>query len=554
MNRSSDFEQALERARQLHGRGSMVKAERAYRELLVDGAHREMVLRALVDLYMERRRPDAAIAALAELTEEVPDQLFYYARLAGLLDGLGRTGEAIAHYQQLLKRQPGLATAHYNIALLYKKEKRYRDALDAYQEAVRLGIERVQEVYSNMGVLFSEMQQPGKAAEMLDRALEEDPAYVPALFNRGGLYEEAGDRERAVEIYRRILSIEPRHSGALARLVHAGRISDAADPLLASLEAAIDAGNDDALAREELLFARGKALDDLGRYDEAFAAYSAANELGKQRNMPYDPRATERAMGRVIEGFDRDWIGEAATESAGAPVFVCGMFRSGSTLVEQILSAHPSITAGGELDYLPWLISRRLAPYPQGVLAAPREALRNLGDAYLALLRELHPDSANITDKRPDNFLYLGLIKAIFPAARIVYTRRDAADNCLSIWFQQLGPLSYATDLENTAHYYAQHERLMRHWEASFPDNLFPVDYDELVRSPEPLLRRLLDFLGLEWDARCLNFTESDARVRTASIWQVREGLHERSSGRWKNYEPFIRDLTGPWQTRRSGR
>lgn len=546
MNASPAFEQAFERARQLHARGSLRRAERVLQELLAGGEERESVLRALAELYLVARRTDDAIAALRALTREVPDRLFYYARLASLLDGLGRTDEAIAEYRRLLARRPELADAHYNLAKLHRKEKRYREAVAAYDEAIRLGIDRVEDVYLDLGVVRAEQHDVAGAVKMLDRALAIRPGYIPALFNRGGLHEEAGEKAQATECYRHILSLEPGHPGALARLVYADRVTDADDPLLDALAAAID-GAEDPEAREELLFARGKALDDLERFEEAFVAYRAANELGRRRTPPYQPPATEAAVGRLVQGFSREWIESRASGSAAAPIFICGMFRSGSTLLEQILATHPGVTAGGELDYWPWLVGRRLSPYPHRALEATRDELRRLGDDYLALLHDAFGDAGNVTDKRPDNFLYLGLVRAAFPSARIVYTKRDAADNCLSIWFQQLGRLAYATDLEHVAHYYVQHERLMQHWQATFPENLFTVDYDHLVRSPEPVVRSVLEFLGLEWDERCLDFRNAERPVRTASLWQVREALHERSSGRWKHYAPCLAGLKGPW-------
>ncbi|HEX2138499.1 MAG TPA: sulfotransferase [Woeseiaceae bacterium] len=544
-----DFEQAFQYARELQARGSRFKAERKLRELLARGENRELVLRALVDLAMETRRADDAIAHLVALTEEAPDRLYYFERLAALLDGLGRTEEAIAHYERLLQHEPNLAEAHYNVALLYKKEKRFTESRAAYEEALRLGIERPHEVYSNLGVLWSEMHRPSSAEEMYERALELEPDYVPALFNLGGLREEAGDRERSEELYRRILSLEPGHSGALSRLVHAGRVTRGDEPLLGDLDRALEAGRGDLLEREELLFARGKALDDLERYAEAFEAYRAANELGKQRNLRYDPPVTERAVQRLIEKFDAEWLANASVESPDSPIFICGMFRSGSTLIEQILSGHPAVTAGGELEFLPWLVSRRLGSYPEGALAASREQLSEVGAAYMAHIRESFPEAPNVTDKRPDNFLYLGMIKAIFPGSRIVYTRREPADNCLSIWFQQLGQLAYATDLANIAHYYGQHERLMAHWRGLFGTDILTVEYDQLVNDPEPVVRRLLEHLGLEWDDGCLDFRNSVRPVKTASVWQVREELHSRSSGRWKHYEPFLRNIEGPWNS-----
>ena len=542
-NSPPDLQSAFQRARELHARGRLQEAEEIYRQLTAAGEHREAVLRSLVELYMQARRPQDAIDTLVALTEEVPDSLYYYARLAVLLDGLGHTDAAIGHYRRLLKRQPRMAGAHFNLALLYKKAKRYAEAVAAYERAIELGIGDVHEAYSNLGVLYSELRDADRAMAMYERALTHQPEYIPALFNRAGLLEEAGSRQEAVALYRRILSIDPRHWDSLGRLAHAQRITSADADLVDSLEQAIANAKSDPLAQEGLCFALGKALDDVGRYQEAFAAYRAGNELGARRNPPYDRLAVERAFDHLISAFGPDRIQASATGSTAAPIFICGMFRSGSTLVEQILAGHPQVTAGGEVDLLPWIVAAKLAPYPQRIGSASREELDQVGCEYLARLRDLHPQAANITDKRPDNFLHLGLIRILFPSARIVYTRRNALDNCLSIYFQQLGGnLNYATDLANTAHYYRQHERLMSHWLGCLGENVFTLDYDELVQAPEPVLRRLLTFLRLPWDDRCLTFERSSSLVKTASVWQVREKLHTSSSGRWRNYQPYV-----PW-------
>ena len=541
---STSFQQAFERARQKHAQGLFTEAEQAYQQLANSGEQREYVLRALVELYLQTRQVNEAIDTLVALTEEVPDKLYYYARLAGLLHGLGQTDAAIGHYQRLLKRQPGHAVAYFNVALLYKKGKRYSDALSAYEEAIKHGIDDVQEVYSNLGVLYSEMRQREKAREMYERAINVDPTYVPALFNLAGLFEEAGERQQAMEFYERILSNNPGHWDSLARLAHARKLTAADADMVDSLSHATEDAKDDPMAREGLYFALGKAMDDLGRYEEAFAAYRTGNEMGKLRNRPYERSIVEQTFGRIIELFVPEWLQRVTTASTATPVFICGMFRSGSTLVEQMLAGHPSITAGGELDYLPWLVAERLAPYPDGVISATREKLDELGGEYLSRLREQFSDTICITDKRPDNFLHLGLIKVLFPCARIVYTRRNPVDNCLSVYFQQLGGnLSYATDLEDTAHYYRQHELLMAHWSSCFAESIFTVEYDELVNSPAPVLRQLLHFLGLEWDDRCLTFHETDSLVKTASVWQVRNEIHTDSSGRRRNYTPFVQDI-----------
>ena len=304
------------------------------------------------------------------------------------------------------------------------------------------------------------------------------------------------------------------------------------------------------MAREGLYFALGKACDDLERYDEAATAFVAANEVGKLRAVPYDREVTEKAFDQLIELFDADWVREAAGDSTAEPIFICGMLRSGSTLLEQMLGAHPAVTAGGEIDALPFLISHNLAPFPQGVRDATREKLQRVGDEYLARVGALFPDADHVTDKRPDNFLHLGLIKVLFPRAKIILTRRNVLDNSLSLYFLQLGRnLSYAMDIGHAAHYRQQHDRLVAHWSACFGDDIHVVDYEELVTSPEPTLRRVTEFVGLEWDAGVLEFQKSSGLVKTASLWQVRQALHTRSRGRWRNYEGLvagIMDLAPP--------
>ena len=344
----------------------------------------------------------------------------------------------------------------------------------------------------------------------------------------------------------RILETEPDRSDTLARLAQATKVSVPDDPIIDRLQVAIDAANDDRFDREGLYFALGKVLDEVGRYEDAFAAYRDGNALSKERSPVYDTHATEAAIGQLIDICNSEWVQQNATDSDASPIFICGMFRSGSTLLEQMMGAHPDIVSGGELNVLPWLLPRRLGPYPERLRRLEHGEFAKVGAEYLTMSRSFFPDAEHLTDKRPDNFLHIGVIKAMFPKARIVYTRRDRRDNCLSVYFQQLGGnLSYSTGLETTAHYYDQHERLMQHWQQCLGNDLFSVNYEELVQSPESVLRALLDYLGLAWDEQCLDFhrNRSGGAVKTASIWQVREGLYTSSSGRWKNYETAIPEL-----------
>ena len=282
--------------------------------------------------------------------------------------------------------------------------------------------------------------------------------------------------------------------------------------------------------RADLGFALGAALDRLGAYAAAFEAYAAANAAVGLR---YDRAAQEQFIDRMIAAFPT-----ASTGAGGeAPVFICGMFRSGSTLAEQILARHSKVTAGGEIDSLPALIAAHLQPYPEAAGAASDAQIAAVRAAYLAEIAG-RADGL-LTDKRPDNFLHIGLIKRLFPSAKIVHTRRDPLDNCLSVYFLHTG-FAYAGDLGDIAHYYLQHERLMAHWRALYPDDIHELDYDALVRDPLPAIEGLLRFCGLDWEDNVLRHQDGGSAVRTASNWQVRQPLYRGSSGRWHNYRQHL--------------
>lgn len=517
--------------------GNPGEVERELKRLAGGTGNREDALCRLVDLYLRQGRTDDAMNTLFVLNGEFPDSLGYAAALAGLLEQSGRIEAALGLYERLLSRRPEMAEAHYNAALLYRRLRRYEEAIASYQRSLALGMPRAEEAWSNLGVLYAELRRPQRAEQMYLKALDLAPDYQPALFNLAGLREEAGAREQARELYERLLEVRPDHHEALARLAWLKPATSGDTSLLERLEAAARQAGGDPLGQEALWFAIGKVLDDLGRYGEAFSAYRRANELGSKRALPYEPAATEKAFDRLAEVFDRTWLSDHETAKSWSPVFICGMFRSGSTLLEQMLSAHPGIDAGGELDFLPLVVARRLAPYPDAAATCTRLDIETMAAEYERELRRVVPGKGLVTDKRPDNFMHLAVARAMFPRARIVVTRRERRDNCLSLYFQQLGNnLGYATDLAHADHYYGLHERLLGHWLDLFGASLLVVDYENLVERPDKTLRRVLDHLGLAWDERCLDFAAAANPAKTASVWQVREGLHRRSIGRWKHY------------------
>jgi tetratricopeptide (TPR) repeat protein len=431
---------------------------------------------------------------------------------AGALRRAGRFDEAIAAYRALLERQPDLPDSWYNLGWLQRQARLYEAALDSYGEALERGVRDPEEIHVNRAVILSDhLARHDEAEAELEAALRVRPDYLPALLNLGNLYEDRGNREAAEGAYRRALNASPGDALALSRL--AGVLKPDSKPaaeLVERLRAAIR-DERESPARADLGFALGRLLDGRGDFEEAFAAYEAANRASRESFPRYDREAHERFVDRLIATFPEP--AKAAVEAAPS-IFILGMFRSGSTLVERILAGHSRIAAGGELDLIPAL-SRRIDGYPEAVAAAGEDMLQAWREFYLAGLKACDGGAGIVTDKRPDNFLHLG------------------AD------------MPYALDLTGAAHWHAQYERLMAHWKRLYPNDIFDVDYDSLVREPEPLIRGLLDFLGLDWEEQLLDFHCRGGAVKTASVWQVREPLHARSSGRWKNYEPQLKRQLG---------
>lgn len=458
-----------------------------------------------------------------------------------------RVPEAIAAHQQWLAADPAQADGWYNLGYLLHRAGQFLEALQAYEQALAHGVQGAEEIHLNRAVILAEhLQRSEDALVVLQQALDLQPRFLPALLNLGNLHERRGDCELAQAQYEAALAVDPQHALALARLAGLGRFQNPDDPLIQRVRQAMVRPNLHPAERADLGYGLGKALDDAGDFDAAFEAYAQANQACRvaygRQPVHYDRAAQERYVDAMMRLFDRPTPPTDDPDDGSQPpaVFICGMFRSGSTLLEQILASHPGVTAGGEIPYLPMMARQHL---PAALQNAPSR--QGLDPALLAQLRRQYrqgvalqfPQAGLLTDKRPDNFLYLGLAKALFPRARILHTRRAALDNCLSLFFLHLGPgMPYALDLEDIAHWYRQYRRLMAHWQALYGEDIHDVAYDELVRQPRPVVEGALGHVGLAWDDACLGFHTRRSVIATPSAWQVRQPLYTRASGRWRHY------------------
>ncbi|MDX1554505.1 MAG: sulfotransferase, partial [Xanthomonadales bacterium] len=445
---------------------------------------------------------------------------------------------AIQAFARFLERNPTSAVAAFNHAYYLGRSGRHQESVVAYQRALDLGIKSPEEVHLNMANIFMEhLEEPEKARNHLEAALAEKPEYVQAHFNLGNLAERLGKRDEARRQFEKCLELDPQSDLALARLADTQRFESAEDPLLARMA-------DRAASSEnvDLHFALGRAYDQLAAYDDAWRHFERANELDRARYPEYRQSRSEALVRRIMSKCDADWLARFEGQSHD-PVFICGIFRSGSTLLEQILGAHPQFTAGGESEFIPRLIARHLRGYPEGLEGLGQDSIADWRTAHAELSEARTGGTSRLTDKRPDNFLYVGLIKAILPGAKFVVTERDWRDVAVSMFSTRLGPRQrYATRLQDIRHYLDLHRELVDHWAAVLGEDLIRVSYEDLVSAPRDTIGAALERLGAPWDDACLEFNKQEASVGTASVWQVRQPLNTGSMGRWKNYRKYFEE------------
>ena len=509
---------ALKIGARLNDSGNTVAAESAYREAL-------------------RLRPD-----LAEIHDSLGFVLFNQQRYA----------EAVDAQRAAIRLRPDFARAHYYLGEALGRLGRLEEAYAAYCEVIRLKPDHVNS-WLNRAFLMTELGSLDEALASYRQALSLDPQCATAAVGEAWILEKRGEFDQAYARLQPFLDSE--HPDVFAAVVFAalcrplGRCDEAVDlmeRLLAQGGPSLDNPQ-----RATLHYELGRLYDKKNAFDAAFRHFAQGNEL-KGQSAPFDAREHAQHIDALIQTYNSSFLAQAPRprERSQRPVFIVGMPRSGTSVVEQILASHPAVFGGGELltmhamvKDLPGLLGGHTA-YPLCVSYLTQEHVDQLAQRYLEHLKTLSPDAARVTDKMPTNFLHLGLINILFPEARVIHCMRDPLDTCLSCYFQNFGPWdSYTQDLRSLGVFYREYLRLMAHWKAVLDIPILDVQYEELVADQEVISRKMIEFCGLEWDENCLRFFESKRTVATASHDQVRQPIYQRSVGRWKNYEAYLEPL-----------
>jgi tetratricopeptide (TPR) repeat protein len=491
-----------------------------------------------------------ARGAYGEARECYQELLSLDARDAAALNGLGialarlnRFDEAESQFRRAIGSKPGFAEAYFNLAGVLQSVGRYSETETPLRRALKLRPSYL-DAQISLGMSFVLTGRLREARDCYEKALRAAPRNTQALVGVGQIETLEGRFAEAESAFRKALEIDPQSSYACAALVWLRRMTPADADWVERAEQ-IAARGLEPLDESTLRYAMGKYYDDVGDYPRAFRSYQRANELQKSRAKPYDSKLHAAFVDDLIRVYTPEALQgvHAGAANSARPVFVVGMPRSGTSLVEQIVASHPSAHGAGELDFWITAVNEHEEAVRAGLIGEPLR--RKLAADYLRLLERHSADAIRVVDKAPVNCDYLGLIHSVLPHARVIHMRRDPIDTCLSCYFQQFSPImTYAMDLTDLAAYYRQHQRLAAHWHKVLPpESLLDVPYAELVAEPEKWTRRILEFLGLPWDERCLEFHKTVRAVTTASVWQVRQKIYRTSVQRWRNYEKFIGPL-----------
>lgn len=490
-------------------------------------------------------RWDDAAKAYGRALDLHPDDVATTIKLGNTLLAAQRFADAVELYARAVDASPGNARFHRHLGAVLHRLGRTQRAIDCFDEALRLRPDYAK-ARIDYALVLRQLGRTRDARDQIEKAIRENPDEVDGHLSLALTLRQEGKTDLAIDRLEQLLVAKPACGAAyhhIALIEPTPRLRRRIENLLA----------DPGLPREDAIhchFALGNVADANGAFDRAFDHYQTANSLQRQ-SVVYDPEANTRLFDRLMATYSKRFVEHKRTRGnpSAVPVFIVGLPRSGTTLVEQILASHGSIHGAGELESLAGVnhaIARRFRdakPAPECMSLIDAQTVDEFSALYLAELRLRSPSAERVVDKLPGNFVRVGLIRMLFPNAYIVHCTRNALDTCLSLYFHYFQALACSFDLAELGRYFVDYRRLMAHWNDVFPGEIFEARYEELVAEPERITRGLLDYLDVEWDERCLAFHENERSVMSPSNLQVRRPIYSTSIGRWRRYEKHLGPL-----------
>lgn len=500
-------------------------------------------------ILIEENRAEEAIMSLSNAIQQDPNYSDAQCNLGAAYSMLDQYEKAFPCYNAALAQRPDFAQAHVGIARIYQE----RDDLVGAEAAVLRAIEIEPDnagANSVLANIYLDKGMPVEAERYFDVALSLDEESLIAHMGKGHMHMEAGEFEAAESCFKRALTLDPENYGPRYSLTQIREVCDTDENYLA-LKDRQDTGSLQTREAIPFHYALGKCYDDTGEYERAFEHYLEGARL-KRSTISYDADNIEQTVNSLMDIFDSDGITRlrGGGDDSELPIFILGMPRSGTTLIEQIIASHPIVHGAGELRDIKNLAHRHFVPsgnnnFPNNLSNLTPAILSTLGTEYVKGLRKRAINAARITDKMPGNFQFIGLIHAMLPNAKIIHVKRNPLDTCISCFSRLFRHNQYQSyNLYEQGLFYRNYEHLMNHWRKVLPAGAFyELQYETLIKDTEAETRRLIDFCGLDWNNDCLEFYKTRRSVRTASITQVRQPIYTTSMERWRRYEKFLGPL-----------
>lgn len=543
------LDQYVQQALQLHQAGRLQEAETLYRQVLAQKVNHAAAAHFLGLLLHQTGRRTEGLELLEQSVRLMPNNPDFLNNVGTVVRDLGQVATAIDYFRKAVSLRPDLLAARDNLGSSLKQLGQF----DGAEEIYRGTIGRSPFHFRARIGLAETLQEAGRLDEALAvfrEALNIRPKDADLLHGLGVGLMEKGKLDEAADLFRQAVAIQPDMAKAWLMLTQVKRQKER-DAELTGMEAQHAKAPEGSLARMQLSFGLGKVNDDLKDYGRAFDYFAEGNAI-RRKEIDYDTGKTRTEFEAMKATFDAGFFEKHKPSgiAADAPIFIVGMPRSGTTLVEQIIASHPRVYGAGELGILKTAVGKQFpmsmpGGFPGGIADMPDKAFAEAGQAYLDMLHSRYPGSRHVTDKMPGNFLLIGFIHMMLPNARIIHCARDAAATCLSIYKVHFRGDShrYGYDLGELADFHNLYTDIMAHWRTVLPGVVHEVRYEDFVADQEGQTRALLAHLGLPWDDAVLSFHETDRPVRTASAAQVRQPMYQGSVDLWKRYGERLKPL-----------
>lgn len=528
--------------------GRLSDAEAACNEILAQDAGHSEANHMVGVMRLQRGNSAGAVAALEKAVRGNPENGVAQANFGSALSATGRTNEAAEAFHAAIRLNPGAIEAYNNLAQLEMRRNNTDEALRLYRSALEIS-PRNNQLHANTANALLAAGQVEQATRHYKQALASQPNLTEAHYGLAQALRDIGDIGRAKEHYDVAMRLDPEHANAM--LSFAMIADTATETQQVRMRMAYKRSQKESEQRMLLSFALGKIEDLNEDFGAAFGYYQEGNAI-RSRQLQYSIEQTRAEFQQLISVFNKRFFAERSGfgDPDDRPIFILGMPRSGTTLVEQILASHSQVTGTGELAHFPRSVFSAMSQIdPRGFPSAAPDMTKadaeRIAADYMSNARQRIDARQFHTDKLPANFMLIGMIRLVFPNAHIIHCTRDPRDTCISLFktFFPSGGHHFSYNLEVLREYHGLYERLMDHWKGLFGDDIIEVNYESLVRNPDTGIRGLLDRLGLEFEQQCLEFHKTRRIVRTASAGQVRKPMFTSSIGTWERYKPFIPGL-----------